>query len=83
MIIYWFIFLLHGTKETNKLTNIYSQAFIAIATCSGEIQTLIEEMRRDDLESGYTYTNEITAVLEDLELGPKRRSVSFELSTSL
>ena len=71
---------MHGTKQTNKLKNIYVQASIAIATCSGEIQTLIEEMRKDDLESGYTYTKEITAVVEDLELGPKRRSVSFELS---
>ena len=40
---------------------------------SGEIQTLLEEMGKDDLESGYT--REITAVMEDLELAPKRRSV--------
>ena len=40
---------------------------------SGEIQTLLEEMGKDDLVSGYT--REITAVMEDLKLAPKRRSV--------
>ena len=44
MLLYWFRFLLHGTKQTNKLTNIYSQAFVAVATSSGEIQTLIDKL---------------------------------------
>ena len=45
---------------------------------------MIEEMRKDDLESGYTYTKEITAIVEDLELAPKRRSVtSFPLKVSV
>ena len=43
VLLYWFRFLLHGTKQTNKLTIIYSQAFVAVATSSGEIQTLIDK----------------------------------------
>ena len=41
ILLYGCRFLLQD-KYTNKLTNIYSQAFVAIATSSGEIQTLID-----------------------------------------
>ena len=44
LLLYCFRFLLHGTKQTNKLTNIHSQAFVAVATSSGEIQTLIDKL---------------------------------------
>ena len=40
-----------------------------------------KDTRKYDLESGSTYTKEITAVVEDLDLAPKRRSLTL-LSSS-
>ena len=42
LLLYWFLVMLLD-KQTNKLTNIYSQAFVSNATSSGEIQTLIDK----------------------------------------
>ena len=71
------------SASSSPITTTPGTSLISISETSEDRPHLQEggrEIRKDDIEPS-TYTKEITAVVEDLELAPKRRSVTpFPLS---